>query len=81
MFLKIVNIVFTLKPLILINLFDFSGNSKQYKITLQDNVDQNIVVDKYDNTTTIIIFCVFSVLFIIIGAIVIYKHREYKKNF
>ena len=66
---------------ILINLFDFSGNSKQYKITLQDNVDQNIVVDKYDNTTTIIIFCVFSVLFIIIGAIVIYKHREYKKNF
>ena len=66
---------------ILINLFDFSGNSKQYKITLQDNVDQNIVVDKYDNTTTIIIFCVFSVLFIIIGAIVIYKHHEYKKNF
>ncbi|MCI5702799.1 MAG: hypothetical protein MR265_02250 [Erysipelotrichaceae bacterium] len=66
---------------ILINLFDFSGNSKQYKITLQDNVDQNIVVDKYDNTTTIIIFCVFSVLFIIISAIVIYKHREYKKNF
>lgn len=66
---------------ILINLFDFSGNSKQYKITFQDNVDQNIVVDKYDNTTTIIIFCVFSVLFIIISAIVIYKHREYKKNF
>ena len=66
---------------ILINLFDFSGNSKQYKITLQDNIDQNIVVDKYDNTTTIIIFCVFFVLFIIIAAIVIYKHREYKKNF
>lgn len=66
---------------ILINLFDFSGNSKQYKINLQDNIDQNIVVDKYDNTTTIIIFCVFFILFIVIASIAIYKHREYKKNF
>lgn len=61
-------------------IFGLSGKNTNYTINLiEDNVNLN--VNEYDNTSNIIIVCIFAALFTLIVLIAVTKYREYRKNF
>lgn len=63
-----------------ITIFGLSGINNNYTINLiEDNV--NLTVNEYDNTSNIIIVCIFAALFTLIALIAVTKYREYRKNF
>lgn len=64
-----------------ITVYNLTGKSQTYKINLISENIKDIEIEKYDNTTTIIIVCIFAALFVLVSLILYLKHKEYRKNF
>lgn len=66
---------------IIITIFGLNGENSKYTINFQEEEPTNVEVDEYDNTSNIIIVCIFAALFVLIALIAANKYREYRKNF